>query len=353
VRADATKTMTPASSAGAASPEGQAERSLWNASRFAAGDRGGHYESWFLRANHGDRPLAFWIRYTVFSPKGRPGDAVGELWAIFFDGERKRIAAAKEVVPLDACLFSADGLDVRVGAASLVDGRLTGRVNSKTHAVGWELRYEATEPPLLLLPERFYAGSFPKAKALVAAPNARFDGWLVVDGERIEISRWAGSQNHNWGSRHTDSYAWGQVAGFGGAPDTFLECSTARLRIGPFPIPPLTVIVLRLEGREIRLNSLRQAFRADGRFAFPAWRMESRNAELCVTIDIRAPAASFVGLAYDNPPGGVKTCLNTKLAACELVVEEKGRPRRTLASRHGAAFEILTDRSDHGVAVVV
>ncbi len=344
--------MVPAPAGRSASPEVEAERRRCNASRFVAGDRSGHYESWFQRANHRDRPLAFWIRYTVFCPKGRPGDAAGERWAIYFDGESNRIAAAKEVVPLDACRFSPDGLDVRVGSASLVDGRLSGRVDSAAHALQWKLRYEVPEPPLLLLPRRFYAGSFPKAKALVAAPNAVFDGELVVDGETVEISRWAGSQNHNWGSRHTDSYAWGQVAGFDGAPDTFLECSTARLKAGPVRLPPLTVIVLRIEGREIRLNSLEQAFRAQGRFDFHDWRMTSRNAEVGVSIHIHAPARSFVGLRYDNPPGGVKTCLNSKLATCELVVEEKGRPRRTLESRHGGAFEILTDRSDHGVPVV-
>ena len=36
------------------------------------------------------------------------------------------------------------------------------------------------------------------------------------------LERWIGSQNHNWGRKHTDSYAWGQVAGFDDAPQTFL-----------------------------------------------------------------------------------------------------------------------------------
>ncbi len=43
----------------------------------------GHYESFFQRANHPSRPLAFWIRYTIFSPKNRPQDALGEVWAAF------------------------------------------------------------------------------------------------------------------------------------------------------------------------------------------------------------------------------------------------------------------------------
>jgi hypothetical protein len=33
-------------------------------------------------------------------------------------------------------------------------------------------------------------------------------------------------------------------------------------------------------------------------------------------------------------------------------VERPGRPSRTLKTGHRAAFEILTDRADHGVAIV-
>ncbi len=154
------------------------------------------------------------------------------------------------------------------------------------------------------------------------------------------------------GRKHTDSYAWSQVAGFDGAADAFLECSTARLKIRPFWTPPMTVAVLRLDGREIRLNGLAQALRADGAFAFPSWRFASRSDGIAVSTSIHAPASAFVGLAYANSPGGIKTCLNTKLATCELTIEEAGRPLRKLASRHRAAFEILTDRPDHGVAVV-
>jgi hypothetical protein len=42
----------------------------------------------------------------------------------------------------------------------------------------------------------------------------------------------------------------------------------------------------------------------------------------------------------------------SKLAACELQVVLAGQPLRTLRSKHRAAFEILTERGDHGIAVV-
>ena len=328
------------------------ERDAWNRCRYVHGTQAGHYESYFQRGNHPERPLAFWIRYTIFSPKSRASDAVGELWAIYFDGERDRITAVKEVFPLGQCHISEPELDMRIGAAILTPSHLEGRAGSSGHAIEWALQYQGQQAPLLLLQRARYESRWPRAKALVGTPNAEFNGTLHVDGEAISIERWCGSENHNWGSQHTDSYAWGQVAGFDDAPDTFLECSTARLRIGPFQTPAMSVLVLRTEGREIALNSLPQALRAHGHFDFFDWRIDSVSGDTRVSVRIHAPRAAFVGLHYHNPPGGIKTCLNTKLAACEVTLEQAGQASRTFRTGHRAAFEILTERHDHGVAIV-
>jgi len=53
----------------------QAKRTA-NNSRYIQGQKRGHYESYFLRANHPSRPLAFWIRYTIFSPDKQPEKAI-------------------------------------------------------------------------------------------------------------------------------------------------------------------------------------------------------------------------------------------------------------------------------------
>jgi hypothetical protein len=330
----------------------QRQRNAWNASRFRPGETGGLYESYFLRANHPQKPLAFWIRYTVFCPKGRPQDAQGELWAIWFDGEARQVVAVKESRPIADCLFSTERLDARIGDATLDDGSLAGRAASAGHAVSWRLTFAGGGAALLLLPEAMYASGFPKAKALVARPNAVFTGTLTVDGQEVAIDGWRGSQNHNWGSRHTDRYAWGQVAGFDNAPEAFLECAAAQVRLGPLWTPRLTLLVLRDGDEEIALNGLWQAARAHGDYDFFTWTLDSRGPQARLHGRIAAPAAVFVGLDYLNPPGGSKTCLNSKLASAEFTLERPGRPAKTFVTHSRAAFEILTDRRDHGVRVV-
>jgi hypothetical protein len=333
------------------SHEVAAARAFWNRCRFDPGGIDGHYESYFLRANHPVDPVGFWLRYTIFAPRRKPQAALGELWAIWFDGVHERIRAVKDELPLSECTFAPAGLNVRVGAATLRDGFAAGRAAGA--GFEWSLRFKSAEPPLLLLPQELYGASFPKAKAVVSAPQARFDGSLSVGGVEHVVEGWQGSQNHNWGSRHTDEYAWGQVAGFDEASEAFLECSTASVRLGPLRTPWLTLIVLRLDGEELRLNSLWQAVRARQDLRFFDWHFDSRAGGTRVHGRIHAPAKSFVALPYYNPPGGTKTCLNSKLAACELTVERQGRATRKLTSRHRAAFEILTDRRDHNLPYAV
>ena len=322
--------------------------------RYHSGDEGGHYESWFVRGNHPSAPRAFWIRYTIFVPKGRPQDARGERWAIAFDGERGQIVAVKDEHPIADCRFGKSALDVAIAGSTLDEARLQGEARCGGHHVRWALDYTSPAPPLLLLDEGLYGARLPRAKALVSAPLACFDGELFVDGERWPVESWVGSQNHNWGDKHTDFYAWTQVAGFDEAPDAFLELATARVVLGGLTTPALTVMALTLDGETHRCSSIPKALRASGRYDLFHLSFDVRCADDArVTGVVCARPEEFVALPYDNPPGGVRTCLNTKIARCELTVRRPGRPPLVLGSARRAAFEILTDEPAPGVPRLV
>ncbi len=332
-------------------------RDAMNACRFDATSVAGHYESYFLRANHPERPQAFWIRYTIFLPKGAPERAIGELWAAYFDGDRDLAIASKTEVPISECVFSDKKLDARIGAAHLGGRRLQGTAANTKRKIAWDLTYSGDNAPLLFLPAKLYEAKLPKAKAFVGNPGAVFTGTLTVDGENIAgeniaVENWRGSENHNWGSKHTDEYAWGQVAGFDNAPEAFLECATARTKLGPVWTPKMTVLVVRVGGREYALNNIAQTLKAKGDYTYFDWRFRSQKDDVVIEGHIHAPKEHFVGLNYYNPPGGSHTCLNSKIASCVLTVAEEGKETIQLEARNRAAFEILTDDVSHGVAVV-
>jgi hypothetical protein len=322
-----------------------------NASQFDRQSAGGFYESYFLRANHPSRPQAFWIRYTLFSPKGNLAGTEGQLWAIYFDGESRSRIVVKQCVPLADSSFSQSGLQVRIGESVLDASHLNGAALDARHQLSWDLAYQGTMAPAFLLPLDLYARSFPKAKVLTGIPLADFAGQIRIDGRTVDVDGWRGSQNHNWGLKHTDQYAWGQVTGFDSEPDAFLECSTARLRIGPLWTPWLTNLLLRLPGREIQLNSLGQAIRNRGRYGYFSWEIECTRGPLKVTVNFSSPSDRFLALGYDDPPGGKRTCLNTKLATCHVRVIEAGKPVIELTTESRAAFEILAVDDKHGIPV--
>jgi hypothetical protein len=316
----------------------RAARDPWNGARWPTGS--GHYESWFVRANHPTRPLGFWLRHTIYAPAAAPDEAQGELWAIWFDGEHGRIVAARSEHPAAGCRFDRGALGVSIAGAALDDRGLSGTCESAGHRVTWSLACEGGTAPLLLLEQRAYERSFPKAKALVPRPSCRLTGRLEVDGERIDIHRWPGSQNHNWGPAHTDRYAWGQVAGFDGHEDAFLECSSAPAAgPGAQPVAHGGGAAPGRPGAPLQRHrpvgagpGAARRFEVDGTDVEPCRAAAGRD---------RRRSVAFVALRYRDPPGGAKRCLNTKIASCDVELRQPGKAPLVLRSEHRCAFELL------------
>jgi hypothetical protein len=283
--------------------------------------------------------------------------AEDEYWYVLegevtFISEANQHTAVKQDFPFAECQFDTSAFRVQIGNATLDPDFLSGTITSKGLALTWELAYDGDSTPLLLLPINLYEGRFPAAKSLVSRPLARFNGNLSINDETIIVKDWVGSQNHNWGTRHTDLYAWGQVAGFDTHPDSFLEVVTTKVRLGPFWTPSITPLVLRHHEKEYALTGLAQAVRAQGRFVYFTWEFRSKTPDVEFDGQFSAPSQAFVGLNYYNPPGGSKHCLNSKIAGCKLHLKDKAtRTTEILETKHRAAFEILTDDRSHGIAL--
>lgn len=320
----------------------------WDGTRYEPGTERGHYESWFVRATDPAGERAFWIRYTIFSPRGRASEAVGELWAITYERSAHRVVAVKQSTPIANCTFAHHRLDVAIGAATLGSQTLQGSASANGHTIRWNLEMTSSSLPILLLPERLYETAIPRAKSVVTRPLARFTGRIDVDDTTMAITHWVGSQNHNWGSRHTDRYAWGQVSGFDAAPNAFLECGTARLKLGRVWTPPLSPIVLRLGTETLTWNGVFCAMRARSSYAPFHWHLQSAAKHGRIDLHISANAHDVVALRYRNPPGDENICLNSNIAHCELALERPGRPKMELRS-NCAAFEILDAKPPPGL----
>jgi hypothetical protein len=310
-----------------------------------------YYESRFVRANDPDGPRAMWLRSTVLLPTA--GVPVADSWVMLFDPDGAGSRAFKAPYPIDQSDFRYDTWTARLGPTSIDDTSACGVMEGPDRSARWDLRITpGVEKPVKLLTDRGYKAKFPTAKTMVRHPLARFDGIVELDDVALHVDGWTGSVNHNWGRRHTPAYAFGQVCGFDGAPDASLEIVTARAAVGPLAVPAVTLLVLRLEGREIAVRSLLASRHTRGAYRPFSWSFGARVDDVTVDGEITAQPTDVIGLTYTDTDGESKFCYNSALATCRIRLSGSGVAATELVAARRAMFEILTDTRNREVRLL-
>lgn len=302
-----------------------------------------YYESRYIRANHPNRPQALWLRETLLLPTA--GDSVADVWVMVFDPDGAGNLALKESYAIDAAEYEYENWTARIGATTIDDRAAQGVLTGKSRSARWDLRITpGDEEQVKLLTERAYESRFPTAKTTVRHPLAQFDGALELDDTRIFVDSWTGSVNHNWGTRHTPAYAFGQVCGFDNAPDSSMEIVTARAAIGPVLLPGATLFVFRHAGQEFAVRSVLGSLKTHGRYEPFRWIFGGRVGEQMIQGEIIAEPSDVIGLTYTDTDGRSKYCYNSAIASCRIQVAGKAFDRAELTATRRAMFEILTDK---------
>ncbi len=321
----------------------------WNDVRFVAGSGGrpGHVESFFLKLNDPDGRRALWLKATILERHG--GDVVAEAWAIAFDREGGHVGV-KDSVPHSQASFGVVGLDAHVCNLHLSSGRVTGSVGEGDARISFDLRFTMASPPLVPFPsERMYVTRLPSTKLVSPHPDSRFTGTYTAKGETVEVNAWRGMEGHNWGTRHTELYAWCHVNQWLGNDDLLFEGFTGRVKVGPVLAPPVTLLCVWHRGVRYHFNDPVTLVRARGHITdLRKWRFHAKNQLAEVSGEMFAETTDFAGLAYENPDGSITNCLNSKIARGRLRLSVKGRPDVDVIT-NAAAFEIGTKNAKHGV----
>ena len=315
-----------------------------------------YYESRYIRANHPELPQALWLRETLLLPTA--GAPAADVWVMIFDPDGAGNRALKEPYPIGSADYLYDnGTDTwtaRIGATVLDDRSAEGVVTGGRRSARWDLRITpGGEPKVRLLSDRAYAARFPTAKTTVRHPLARFDGLLELDNLRLALDGWTGSVNHNWGTRHTPAYAYGQVCGFDDAPDTTLEIVTARAALGPVLLPGVTLFVFRHAGQEFAVRSIRGSLQTHGHYRPFTWTFGGRIGDRMIEGEIVAEPSDVIGLTYTDTDGAEKYCYNSAIATCRIQLAGKAFERTELTAHRRAMFEILGNERHATVPLLV
>jgi hypothetical protein len=298
------------------------------------------YESWYLKASHPTQPLGVWIRYTTHQKKNEPER--GSLWFSLF-GEGAPQAA--KVAPGPEALSRGNGAFIRIGDAEFADGRVRGSALDAS----WDLTFEHPEPELRHLPRDWmYKAPVPRTKLTTPFPGARFSGRVAFGDETVELEGWQGMVGHNWGAEHAERWIWlhgAEFEGHGGA--TWLDVAIGRIKIGPWTTPWIANGALSIDGERIPLGGIEKArgTKVDEHPDHCAFTLP--GSDITVRGEVRAPRERFVGWIYADPDGSEHNTVNCSIASLTLDLGDG----RTIATPHGAAYELGMRENDHGMPI--
>jgi hypothetical protein len=311
--------------------------------------KGGHYESFYIKAARPGGGRALWIRHTVHK---RPGaESKGSIWFVLFDRDAAAPRATKVTLPV-AELSAPEGDWMRVGAAEIRPGAARGSIATAALEASWDLRFSGDAAPCKYLPsDRLYETRLPKTKFVAPYPDARFSGSLEVGADAIELDGWPGMIGHNWGSEHAERWVWLEGTGFEDAPGAYFDTGAARIRLGRWTTPWIPSGMLVLDGGTHRLGGFGRIRATSVEESPTACAFELHGKDVVVRGRVSAPQKDFVGWVYADPDGPEHNTVNCSAADLELKVERPGLPARALTLPGGAAYELGMRETDHGIPI--
>lgn len=351
-------------------------------------NKGGHVESYFLKLNHVQEQAALWLKFTIYSPKGKPEDAVGEVWGIFFDVKKPEAnVGAKETFPISSCAlnpshpdplpqgerekdrgkdneFSTPTLEkgktgdfgLKMGPSMFTNGKTRGKIKGNDGTeISWDLNFTTDKPPLhhFRFP-KMYTAKIPKSKAKSPHPDSRFSGTFSVGSRTFTIQNVPGMQGHNWGSEHAHTYAWAHCNAFEGMDGVYFEGFSSKVKIGPLLTPFLSSAFLFYEGKLLRFDTPGGMLSKKISVDFNRWTFEVANKTHILKGEVGAPKEFFCGLHYYDPSGHVSYCLNSKVSnAVVQLLDRGGSLIQQFVSKNTTALEVLTKDKNHGIKMVV
>jgi hypothetical protein len=205
-----------------------------------------------------------------------------------------------------------------VGESLLGPGAATGRIAGHGHEARWDLRWDAGQPTVRILPPVFYRAGLASTKPFTPNPEARFSGTIEADGERVDLDGARGQQGHLYGTRHAERWAWASCNRFAGDRWAF-QALSAQGRRGPFLMPFLTFAALRINGRWVRFRGT-----SSGRaWGLGVWRLALAAKGYRLEGEVRASLENLVRARYLDPDDTPRFCHNSEVASARLVLWER------------------------------
>ena len=303
------------------------------------------YESWFVRLVSPDRPLAFWIRYTIDKTPGR--EATGTVWFTGFDDANDR-PLARRLTGQPAGVPS--GGWVRIGDSEIGPTGLRG----DCFEAAWELRFAARAPALFHLSRpRLYDLPLPRTKPVTPVPLGDFHGSVRIGEREVSVDGWSGVIGHNWGTEHAERWIWLHGSGFPDDLDAWVDVAMGRVRVAGRLLPWVANGAIHSAGRTRRIGGmLARGLQVNESAA----RLEARlpvEGKASLDLEVESPKRLTVGWQYGDPadPDGESREVANCSAARMTASLNSPQGRTVLSTLGGAVYELGMSETGHGIPI--
>jgi len=285
----------------------------------------GHYEVYYLTFTERSTSIGVWIRYTLLAP--HQGEPEAALWFLAMDpgADGRGVFGRKVAFPISELEHRADPFSLRIGQATLSEGRMQGGLDDAS----WDLRWE---------PGRAYQHVHPLlermrlAQTTLVLPHGDVgvEGTVSYAGRTVEVVGARGGQAHLWGSKHAACWAWvhaGDWQTLDGepVPDTFVDgVSVIVSRFGR-DVGPNTPVVARIDGSDFHSTSPPRLLANQSTFALTGWRFEALGGSRKLIGEVDADRDQLAGVTYHDPDGELAYCYNSETASMRLHVYERAK----------------------------
>lgn len=312
------------------------------------GDRRKYYEVYFLKFNDPRRQLAAWIRYTLLSPV--QGDPVAEVWSFFFHRyQHEDNLALRDTYSWNEAKHGQNPFFYQIGNSIIRHDGAQGAIEKGDKRMAWDIKWEHTEHPLCHFPYRWmYRAPFPRTKMISPHPNLCVSGTLEVGKDSYHFDRAPGQQSHLWGTEYANSWVWSHCNSFN-EESALWEGLSARIRIGPWRSPAITIFFLHFRNRLYLIHSFTSILRNKSKSELGLWKFQGQGNGISITGEASANFEDMLGAQYTDPNGEKRWCHNSKLGDLKLHIITADSAKTTLTATGTCAIEWVQREPDDRV----
>ncbi|MEW5850250.1 MAG: hypothetical protein AB2A00_15785 [Myxococcota bacterium] len=316
------------------------------------------YEQWYSLVNHPTQRFCFWFRYSLLTTS--TGVKEARVWAIPVDGDSPEVTRVLTApLPQDAMKQRTGGAwGLEFGTQGLVEhGRMRGSVRDERGTVEWDLSFTPATHTVEALASPLLRKLVSKSSHRSPNSSVRMNGYVSVDGRRVELGNASGHQGHTEGSRMQNEWVWGRAGEFEQDPSASFEGVASR-RGGA----RMCAFHVEAHGRSFALNRLRHLKGPLGgllgkgtrtEWQLGQWNMVGEEQGRRLQVTMNAIGMAPLKVRYLDTDGSYRFNCAFPMASCAMNITPAiagDQPASTLLCKGKANMEFVASEPLQGTA---